>query len=221
MHRNEAHKDQPALILSYTGKQRHWPLDRDAIILGRARGCDICLDSPDVSTLHCVVMRGVSGFTLRDCDSRSGTRLNGDLIQEAILHDCDVIQIGPFCFRVHLPAGPANVQESRQARMRHLERSRRHLAQLALSVRQRLRGGPPGEDLRRKASNLRVRWQTQVQRLEKLEEAERALSRDRELFAQEQLAHQQRVRQFEEQCRLKQERPAAAAAPHRRGVEAH
>src|ERR1700719_4264401 len=95
---------QPALILMYgDAARKRRPLSRDAVTIGRARGCDIWLDAPDVSSLHCVITRSGDGFHLRDCASRSGTRLNGDGVGEAALQDRDILQIGPFSFRVFLP----------------------------------------------------------------------------------------------------------------------
>src|SRR4051812_4398221 len=95
---------RPALVLLYgNSEKKRRLLDRDVLIVGRARGCDIGLDAPDVSSLHCVITRGPYGYTVRDCGSRAGTRLNGDAVEEATLRDEDVLQVGPFSFRVHLP----------------------------------------------------------------------------------------------------------------------
>jgi pSer/pThr/pTyr-binding forkhead associated (FHA) protein len=104
---------QPALILLFgSAGKKHRLLDRDAIIIGRARGCDLGLDAPDVSSVHCVVSRGPSGFHLRDCQSRSGTKHNGNAVRETLLRDGDLLQIGPFSFRVHLPTSGADAAAS-------------------------------------------------------------------------------------------------------------
>ena len=132
-------KGLPALIPLHTGAdQRKRPLDRDVILIGRARGADIGLDAPDVSSVHCVVWKSSVGLQLRDCGSRAGTHVNGDVIKESVLHDGDVLQVGLFSFRVEIPKGSAKVT-LREARSKHVERSRRNLARLALALRRRLR----------------------------------------------------------------------------------
>ncbi len=97
-------KTQPALIVQHGNTaQKHRPIDRAGMTLGQARGCDIELDAPEVSNIHCVITRGPDGLYIRDCNSRTGTRVNGERIREAYLHDDDVLQIGPFSFQIYLP----------------------------------------------------------------------------------------------------------------------
>ena len=132
-------RGQPALVVLHGGAPNTCrPLDRDVLTVGRARGADIGLDAPDVSSLHCVIWRGSVGYQIRDCGSRAGTKVNGDLVHESVLRDGDVLQVGPFSFRVQLPGG-ASPAASREVRYKHLERSRRNLARLALALRQKLR----------------------------------------------------------------------------------
>src|SRR5581483_10951720 len=120
-------------------------LDKEAILIGRAHGCDIRLESAEISSVHCLVTRGSDGWRLRDCNSRAGTRLNGDQVKVSRLHDGDLVQLGPFCFQVQLPelakAGPAGGHE-----VQRLQKSRRRLVKLALTMRRRLQelAGPLG-----------------------------------------------------------------------------
>src|SRR5947208_2787722 len=98
-------KTQPALLVQHGNTaQKHRPLDRAGVTLGQARGCDIELDAPEVSSIHCIITRGPDGLYIRDCNSRMGTRINGERIREAYLHDTDILQVGPFSFQVYLPA---------------------------------------------------------------------------------------------------------------------
>jgi hypothetical protein len=204
----------PALVLLYGGAAegpRCWPLDRDALIVGRSRGCDLALEATDVSGLHCVITCGVGGYAIRDCGSRAGTRVNGEPVQEATLHDGDYVKVGPFTFRVTLPpsrkAVPAAAGEPRHLR---LERKRQNLARLALGLRRRLnvlltggqaefRSARARADLLVRTAELQQRVREFEQRLTRLEQAERDLSRDRALLAQEQEAF------FEEQMAAERE----------------
>jgi len=115
------------------------PLDREVITIGRARGCDIGLDAPEISTLHCVLYWTVSGFKVRDCGSRSGTRVNGTVPRHQPLADGDLLQIGPFTFKFSMPATLAGDSRKMAALwLEHCQRSRRNLARLALTMRKKL-----------------------------------------------------------------------------------
>src|SRR5690242_12126734 len=84
------------------------PLDRDVTAVGRARGSDLCLDAAEISTLHCLVYRTPGGLKVRDCGSRTGTRVNGHPVKGTVpLQDTDILQIGPFSFELKLPAALA------------------------------------------------------------------------------------------------------------------
>jgi pSer/pThr/pTyr-binding forkhead associated (FHA) protein len=97
-------KTQPALLVQHGNTaQKQRPLDRAAVTLGQARGCDIELDAPEVSSVHCIITRGLDGLYIRDCNSRMGTRVNGERIREGYLHDADILQVGPFSFQVYVP----------------------------------------------------------------------------------------------------------------------
>lgn len=180
----------PALIVTYgVTPHKYRPLRRDLVVIGRGRGCDVGLVSPEVAEAHCVLFRTASGWRLRDCGSRIGTRLNGKTVHESALYDGDVLQVGTFNFRCHLPGDVAAAGPG--AREPHLERSRRHLARLALALRRRLRAargpdaGASQTDLDRQMGVLRERLRQYEQRAQQLQQAERELAADRERLRQE------------------------------------
>jgi len=204
----------PALVSMYGGvDKKHWPLKQDVVTLGRTKGCDIVLEAPDVSGLHCLVWAFQGGFQVRDCNSRAGTHLNGDRITEATLHDGDILQIGPFSFRLVLPAGQKKGAARRNDRSRHLERSRRKLAQFALGHRKKLQSlqqamlgdsGPAQLDLNQKVSGFRRRYRDFEQRIRQLEEGERDLSKDRETFDKERKEELARIKKAEQELDRRQ-----------------
>ena len=160
------------------------------------RGCDIGLDAPDVSSLHCMIWRGAAGLQIRDCGSRAGTRINGDTVQEAMLHDGDILQIGPFSFRVYVPAILSPIQ-AKGRRNKHVEKSRRNLGRLAVALRHKISEmahlmeiSGSVHSLDQKASGLRQRVRDYEQRSKQLEQDERDLSRDRDLLEKERAQHQ-------------------------------
>lgn len=199
--------DQPALIVTYGNTTRkHRPLDRDILLLGRAPTCDIGLVSPEIAPVHCAIVRTGDGWLIRDCSGgRLATRINGRVIQEQPLQDTDVLQIGTFSFEVHLPAcsstlGPDHtplVQPSAPAELvKRLERSRRHLAELALKKRRRAQHNgplpPTLAELERQAQCLRglqrdceALVQEYQSRLNDLEKAEREVCDERAALERE------------------------------------
>jgi pSer/pThr/pTyr-binding forkhead associated (FHA) protein len=207
--KNNERKGQATLVVMYGAvDKKQWPLNREAITLGRAHGCDIPLEAPDVSGLHCLIWRNSAGYQVRDCGSRAGTLVNGTRVQEATLHDDDILQVGPFSFRVAAPGLPGiHALSPREARLRRLERSRRNLARMALIQRRRVLetqrfladSGSGDPDLNRKASGLRQRFRHIEQRVRRLDQAERELARDRELFDVECQDRLTRVRQSEQE----------------------
>lgn len=100
--------EEPALVVAFgaTANKRR-VLSKHATLVGRNRGCDIRVDSPEVSGLHCLISRHPGGLTLRDCDSKSGVIVNGQPVRECELRDGDQLQIGPFSFIVSLPVVPS------------------------------------------------------------------------------------------------------------------
>src|SRR5436309_15634809 len=100
--------EAPLLIpLHGPGERRPRQLDHVVATIGRARGCELCLDASDVSTIHCLIYRSPDGYRVRDCNSRAGTRVNGDSVGAGLrLRDGDVVNVGPFSFEVKLPTPP-------------------------------------------------------------------------------------------------------------------
>jgi chromosome segregation ATPase len=188
---------RPALVLLFGSTTKtHRMLDRSEIVIGRAHGCDLGLEAPDVSSVHCIISRGPNGFHVRDCQSRAGTKHNGNNVRDAVLRDGDLLQIGPFSFRVHLPAGCVVGQAaSASSHLDHLKRSRRNLARMALRQRKLLRlvrvinKDGDGKAVKGQLSNqllsLKARIRDYDQRVRVLEDAERDLARDRETLDRE------------------------------------
>ena len=161
---------KPALVLLYGDcNKKHKLLDRDVIVVGRARGCDFHLDAPDISSIHLIISRGNNGYRVRDCHSRAGTKLNGNAVKESPVKDGDLLQIGPFSFRLHLPARLSFLQmHTEQARWEHLQRSRRKLGEMAIRHRKRLhsQGNVELEKQRQELQQEVAAFRLQVQQAE-------------------------------------------------------
>ncbi|TWT59283.1 sigma 54-interacting transcriptional regulator [Allorhodopirellula solitaria] len=76
-------------------KGTQYPLDRDRPMhIGRANGCDIMLSDPNSSRFHAVVYFEDYAWHLRDTNSRNGTLVNGQRVDDARLIDQTQIVIG-------------------------------------------------------------------------------------------------------------------------------
>src|SRR5947209_5226464 len=185
--RNQIDPKKPALILTYgscPGKVR--PLDRDFLVIGRAPACDLVLNSPEVSPVHCLLIKTREGWLLRNTNPRVGTQLNGEAVQDVRLVDDDSLQIGTFSFKVHLPptadSGPvpaaapvadvAPVTPLPGTKTRRLQASRQRLVRLAWNLRRRLH---------QHRAMARIEKQSMAQREADLEQRAQALdARQRE-----------------------------------------
>jgi hypothetical protein len=197
-------------------------------LLGRDAACEIHLNIDGVNPLHCAIVQGPEGFLLRDLGSVAGTFLNGEAIQNCSLQDGDLLTVGPFQFRFHLPSGeppltPAALRAERDAlriqaaavaaqqaalgeeesqlqqRRKALQRQKEQLAAHLDERRQELL------DLREQARQDRaaLKAETEAARAQN-EEVRAALSKEREAVRQElQLAAKERRRSIEFRKRLK------------------
>jgi pSer/pThr/pTyr-binding forkhead associated (FHA) protein len=75
------------------------PIKKKSTLLGRDKGCDICLDNSLVSSKHAVVLRTDSGFVVEDLNSRNGILVNGQKVHRQTIRNGDTISIGQFDLR--------------------------------------------------------------------------------------------------------------------------
>ncbi|MEW6567537.1 MAG: FhaA domain-containing protein [Chloroflexota bacterium] len=73
---------------------RHYPLDRPVVNIGRRLDNQIILDDVHVSRTHAQLRVREGRFVLFDLGSTSGTRVNGKRVKQHVLMPGDVISIG-------------------------------------------------------------------------------------------------------------------------------
>jgi pSer/pThr/pTyr-binding forkhead associated (FHA) protein len=90
-------------------------------LIGRDPVCEICLHLADVNPIHCAIVHAPGGFWVRDLGGPTGILLNGEPVNSrgedaapgdsshSLVHG-DVIEIGPFRFRLELAAGDEAVE---------------------------------------------------------------------------------------------------------------
>lgn len=90
------HRDE-LVIASGTQAGSRFELKDEMTTVGRHEASDILLDDVSVSRRHAVFTRTASGrITLRDLNSLNGTYVNGERVEETVLHSADEVQIGKF-----------------------------------------------------------------------------------------------------------------------------
>ncbi len=188
-------------------------LDREVTTIGRARGSDLCLEAKEISTLHCIVYRTTEGYRIRDCNSRCGTRINGESVKNGTLRNGDIVNLGPFSFEFRIPTAlfPTDGVRLDPVRVEHWKNSRRRLAERALKLRKRLLHAPAGssineKDWEHKARLLKDKIRCYDQRLSELEAAEEELTAERQQLVTDAESHRQRIQKVEGElaARLKQ-----------------
>jgi Nif-specific regulatory protein len=77
-------------------------------LLGRGTDCHITVPDPMCSRVHAIISYEDDGWVVRDQQSRNGTLVNGQKIdQQATLGDGHSVQIGSYAFDFHLTEEPA------------------------------------------------------------------------------------------------------------------
>ncbi|MFH1706308.1 MAG: HD domain-containing phosphohydrolase [Planctomycetota bacterium] len=76
------------------GVGKVYPTKDKSTILGRDPKCDIQLGDKSASREHAEVFKLGEMYFIRDLHSRNGTMVNGELIDEELLREGDIIQIG-------------------------------------------------------------------------------------------------------------------------------
>jgi EAL domain-containing protein (putative c-di-GMP-specific phosphodiesterase class I) len=86
--------------LGEDGSLQRTPLQPLPFRIGRAPGLQLVLPAAHVSKLHAEIYSAGPALRVRDLGSRNGTFLNRQPIQDAPLHEGDVLHVGEYEFRV-------------------------------------------------------------------------------------------------------------------------
>jgi general secretion pathway protein A len=72
------------------------------LLVGRSEHNDVCLASPYLSRHHAAIVGTPEGYYVVDLHSANGMTLRGKRVARAVLHDGDVLGIGPFRLKILL-----------------------------------------------------------------------------------------------------------------------
>jgi len=70
--------------------------ENQAIVIGRDRSCQLCIDDPQISRHHARLLRRADSITIEDLNSNNGTFVNGVRIKTGILKINDLVTLGRF-----------------------------------------------------------------------------------------------------------------------------
>lgn len=89
-------KAEPYLIqLSGRETGHNYNLAGRTVKIGRDATCEICIDDPHVSRVHCVIQHGDDGVpVIKDLESTNGVFVNGNKVTEHKLADGDKVLVG-------------------------------------------------------------------------------------------------------------------------------
>jgi len=82
---------EPA-VLQWDGERRE--VDKQRLVLGRSRECDVQLADPNVSRRHAELRQEGSAYWIVDLDSTNGLEVNGKRVKRAKLEDGDRVTLG-------------------------------------------------------------------------------------------------------------------------------
>jgi Nif-specific regulatory protein len=89
-------------ILTGNRAGTNFPLDaRRKTLIGRGTDCHISLPDPLCSRVHATLSCTSDGWVIRDDESRNGTMVNGQKIDEATIIDGNTIRVGSHEFEFH------------------------------------------------------------------------------------------------------------------------
>lgn len=104
---------QPYGILAPIGGGDPIPLTTNVLTIGRRSSCDICLNFPNVSGVHCELSFKGGVWTVRDMGSTNGTKVNGERVLQLALQPGAELDISKNKYKIQytLPAG-VDLEES-------------------------------------------------------------------------------------------------------------
>ncbi|HBC85871.1 MAG TPA: hypothetical protein DCZ94_02845 [Lentisphaeria bacterium] len=83
------------IILSEQFRGKSFELLNDKYSVGRVDQREICIKDPTVSTYHCEFIKKGGTYTIKDCQSTNGTRVNNiPITGEQDLQSSDILQVG-------------------------------------------------------------------------------------------------------------------------------
>jgi adenylate cyclase len=98
--------DSPNGELEPLGGGESIPLIRTPLSVGRRESCDVCLQYPNISGLHCEFQFHDGYWSVRDLNSTNGIKVNGTRVSQRALRPGDEVMIGKMKFVLRYNPSP-------------------------------------------------------------------------------------------------------------------
>jgi pSer/pThr/pTyr-binding forkhead associated (FHA) protein len=105
--------NEPKGTLNPVGGGDPMPLLRDHMTLGRRESCDIRMNFPNISSIHCEFTFQDGYWFIKDLNSTNGVKVNGSRVFRKVLLPGDEVSIGKKKYIIHyvLAAGRRALEE--------------------------------------------------------------------------------------------------------------
>src|SRR6478752_661328 len=88
-----------------------FPLEGQPVTIGRHASNALVISDGMASRSHCVIEQvAEGGFRIRDLNSSNGTKVNGQIVRNALLLPGDVINIGKTTIKLVIPGAPEHAK---------------------------------------------------------------------------------------------------------------
>jgi pSer/pThr/pTyr-binding forkhead associated (FHA) protein len=98
------------LLMKKDGSFKTIPLPSSVTIMGRRKDCDLRIPLDAVSRKHCRIFTEKDTLKIRDLNSRNGTIINGQTIEETLVKPGDRLTIGPLTFVMQVNGKPDRIE---------------------------------------------------------------------------------------------------------------
>jgi len=97
------------LLLKKDGSFKTIPLPSSVTVMGRRRDCDLRIPLEAVSRRHCRLFTEKDILKIRDLNSRNGTIVNGQTVEESLVKPGDKLTVGPLTFVMQVNGKPDKI----------------------------------------------------------------------------------------------------------------
>jgi pSer/pThr/pTyr-binding forkhead associated (FHA) protein len=94
------------LLLKKDGSFKSIHMPSSVTVMGRRRDCDLRIPLDSVSRRHCRLFMEKDALKIRDLNSRNGTIINGQTVEETLLKPGDKLTVGPVTFVMQVNGKP-------------------------------------------------------------------------------------------------------------------
>lgn len=98
--------DVNLLLLKRDGSFKTIPMPSSVTVMGRRKDCDLRIPLDAVSRRHCRLFTEKDLLKIRDLNSRNGTIVNGQTVEETLVKPGDKLTVGPLTFVMQVNGKP-------------------------------------------------------------------------------------------------------------------